>query len=192
MVVSRIIGDQIGLPYSKVVQVMTEYVLSSVSLDFPQYIVVSTFSIFVFFSLCLPCFVYVLQKSVWGRMLDLVIFMFLSVGSVVLFIVKVSFVECSAGCGVNSIACIFERLRITLFCLVQLSMSFRYECTCCLAVFMFLLVERIVMTSAYVISFILLFGGVGMSDVHILNSFGESTPLCGTGQGNERLCFFLR
>ena len=59
-------------------------------------------------------------------------------------------------------------------------MSCRYECTCCLAVFMFAWVERIVMSSAYVISFILLFGGVGMSDVYILNSVGESTPACGT------------
>ena len=38
------------------------------------------------------------------------------------------------------------------------------------------------MSSAYVISFILLFGGVGMSDVaiYILNSVGESAPPCGT------------
>ena len=36
------------------------------------------------------------------------------------------------------------------------------------------------MSSAYVISFVLLFGGVRMSDVYILNSVGESTPLCGT------------
>ena len=38
---------------------------------------------------------------------------------------------------------------------------------CCLAVFIFVWVERIVMSSTYVISFILLFGGVGMSDVYI-------------------------
>ena len=37
------------------------------------------------------------------------------------------------------------------------------------------------MSSTYVVSFIfLLFGGVGMSDVYILNSVGESTPPCGT------------
>ena len=33
------------------------------------------------------------------------------------------------------------------------------------------------MLSAYVISFILLLGGVRISDVYILNSVGESTPL---------------
>ena len=80
----------------------------------------------------------------------------------------------------NSIVCVFEEFRVRLFCLVHLNMSCRYECTCCLAVFMFMRGERIVMSSAYVISFILLFGGVGMSDVHILNSVGESTPPCGT------------
>ena len=47
--VSDIIGDQIVLPYSSVVLVMAVYVLSSVSLDFPQCIMVSAFSIFVVF-----------------------------------------------------------------------------------------------------------------------------------------------
>ena len=55
----------------------------------------------------------------------------------------------------------------------------RYEYTCCLAVFMFVWVERIVMFSAYIISF-LLFGGVGMPDVYIINRVRESTPPCGT------------
>ena len=45
---------------------------------------------------------------------------------------------------------------------------------------LFVWLEIIVMSSAYVISFILLFGGVGMSDVYILNSVGESTSPCGT------------
>ena len=35
------------------------------------------------------------------------------------------------------------------------------------------------MSSAYVMSFVLLLGGVGISDVYILNSVDESTP-CGT------------
>ena len=39
--------------------------------------------------------------------------------------------------------------------------------------------ERMLMSSAYVMSFILLFGGIGMSDVYILNNVGESTPPCG-------------
>ena len=47
--VSDIIGDQIVLSYSSVVLVMAVYVLSSVSLDFPQCVVVSAFSIIVVF-----------------------------------------------------------------------------------------------------------------------------------------------
>ena len=74
--------------------------------------------------------------------------------------------------------CLFEGFRIRLFLLVQLNMSCRYECTSCLAAFMFVWVERIVMSSAYGISFILLFGGVGMSDMYILNSVRESAPPC--------------
>ena len=70
MFVSDIIGDYIVFPYSSVALVMAVYVLSSVSLDFPQCVVVSDFSI-LWSSLCLSCFVYVLQKCVWGRMLDL-------------------------------------------------------------------------------------------------------------------------
>ena len=58
------------------------------------------------------------------------IFTFFSVLSV-LFIVSLSFVECSAGCGcrVNSIVFVFEELRIRLFCLIQLNMSCRYAKT---------------------------------------------------------------
>ena len=97
-----------------------------------------------------------------------------------LFIVSLSFVVCSARCGVSSIVCVFEWFSIRLFCLVMLNMSCRHECTCCLTVFMFGWVKRIVMSSAYVTSFILLFGGVGLCDVYILNSFEESTPPCGT------------
>ena len=47
--VSDIIGDQIVFSYSSVVLVMAEYVLSSVSLDLPQCVVESSFSIFVVF-----------------------------------------------------------------------------------------------------------------------------------------------
>ena len=36
------------------------------------------------------------------------------------------------------------------------------------------------MSSTYVISFIPLFGGVGMYDVYIVSSVGESTNSCGT------------
>ena len=61
-------------------------------------------------SLYLSCFVCVLRVYVWDRMLDLV-FYCLFVGSVVLFIVGLSFVECSTGFGVNSIVCGFQRFR---------------------------------------------------------------------------------
>ena len=43
------------------------------------------------------------------------IFMSLCVGSVVLFIVSLSFVDCSVRCGVNSIVCVFERFSIRFF-----------------------------------------------------------------------------
>ena len=59
-------------------------------------------------------------------------------------------------------------------------MSCRYECTCFLTVFWCVSVEKIVMSSAYVTSFILLFGGVRMSDVYTLDTLGESTPSCRT------------
>ena len=81
-----------------------------------------------------------------------------------LSIVSLSFVECSAGCRVNSIVRVFEVFRNRSLCLIQLNMFFRYECTCCSAVFMFVWIERTVMSSAYITCFILLFGGVGMSD----------------------------
>ena len=47
------------------------------------------------------------------------------------------------------------------------------------AMFMSLGVDVMVMSSAYVVS---LTGacGVGVSDVHMLNSMGDSTPPCGT------------
>ena len=79
----------------------------------------------------------------------------------------------------NSIVCVFEGFSIILFCLVQLNISCRYACTCCLVVFTFSWVERIVMSSSYIISFIL-FGGVWMSDVYTLSSVGESIPPCRT------------
>ena len=65
--VSDIIGDQIVLPYSSVVLVMALYVFNSVSLDFPPYVVVGAFSIFVaFFAFSVvfcTCFARVCQGS---------------------------------------------------------------------------------------------------------------------------------
>ena len=81
-------------------------------------IVMRAFSIFVvFFALsvmCCMCF----EEVCLGSNIRPCIFMFLFVGSVVLFIVSISFVECSAGCGVNSIVCVFEGFRLRIFCLV--------------------------------------------------------------------------
>ena len=50
---SHIIDAQIVLPYSSVVLVMAVYVLSRVSLDFPQCVVVRAFNIFDV--LCFVC-----------------------------------------------------------------------------------------------------------------------------------------
>ena len=133
VLVNYIIGNHIALPFSSVVLAMAVHVLSSFSLDFPQCVVVRAFSIFVVFFACLSCFVCVLRKCVWGQRLEL-IFVCFFVESVVLFIVSLSFVDCSVGCGVKSIVCVLEGFSIRLFCLVQLNMRCRYECTCCLAV----------------------------------------------------------
>ena len=46
-------------------------------------------------------------------------------------------------------------------------MSYRYGCTCRLAVFMFVWVEKIVMSFTYVISFILLLDDLGLCGVYI-------------------------
>ena len=44
----------------------------------------------------------------------------------------------------------------------------------------FVCVESIVMSSAYVMSVMLLFCGVGTSTVYMLKSVGDRTPPCGT------------
>ena len=110
------------------------YVLNSASMDFPQCVVVRDFNIFVMFFALSDVFCMCFEKVCLRSNIKPSIFMFLSMGSVLLFIVSLSFVECPAGCGVNSIVWVFEGYRIRLFCLVQLNMSCRYECTCCLAV----------------------------------------------------------
>ena len=116
---------------------MAVYVLNSVSLDFAQCVVVRGFSIYVVFFALSVLFCMCFEKVCLESNVRLSIFMFLFVGSVLLYIVSLSFVECSAGYGVNSIVCVFEGFRIRLFYLGQLSMSCRFECTCCFAGFMF-------------------------------------------------------
>ena len=96
----------------------------------------SAFSIFVVFFALSVVFCMCLAKVCLRSNVRHSIVTVLSVESVVLFIVSVSFVECSAGCGVNGIVCVFERFMIK-FCFVQLNMSCRYKCTYCLAIFMF-------------------------------------------------------
>ena len=123
------------------------------------------------------------------------IYTFLFVENVVLFIISFSLIECSAECGMNTIVCVFERFKIKLFCIVQLYMSCKHECTCFFAALMFVWLERIVISSAYVISFIFSFSD-GMSEVHRLNSVGESPPPCGTHVSIvacfDFLCLFLK
>ena len=65
------------------------------------------------------------------------------------------------------------------FVRVHVCISCRYEWMFALAMFMSLCVDVIVMSSAYVVSFTSTCG-VGVSDVYMLKSVGDSTPPCGT------------
>ena len=86
-----------------------------------------------------------------------------------------------AGSGVKIAVVVLEVLSDSWFCVVQLYTWCRYGWTCVCAVFMFVCVERIVISSAYVMVFIfVLGGGVGRSAMYMLKSVGESTPPCGT------------
>ena len=58
-------------------------------------------------------------------------------------------------------------------------MLFKYGCRCVFPLFKFPCVVEIVMSSAYVMSFVCLEGG-GMSEECMLKSVGERTPPCGT------------
>jgi len=62
----------------------------------------------------------------------------------------------------------------SLFC-VHVTISFRYGCRFCCAVFVFTCEDSVVMSSAYVDSETCS-GGVGMSDMYMLKSVGERTP----------------
>ena len=72
-------------------------------------------------------------------------------------------------------------LRMKLFACVHTItwMLFRYGCRCVFAVFKFLCVVEIVMSSVYVMSCVCLEGG-GMYELHMLKSVGERTLPCGT------------
>lgn len=69
-----------------------------------------------------------------------------------------------AGSGVKSVVVVLEAFSVSWFCCVQLCICCRYGCTWVCAVFMFVCVERMVMSSAYVIVLMFVFGGgVGKS-----------------------------
>ena len=76
------------------------------------------------------------------------IFGFLTVGSVSLLICRVRVLLYWAGSGVKSVVVVLVVLRESWFCFVQLCICWRYCCTCVCAVFMFVCVESIVMSSA--------------------------------------------
>ena len=88
----------------------------------------------------------------------------------------------SAGSGVKSVVCVLSSLSFRLFICVHVYMFCRYCVTCCSAICIYACVDVIVMSSAYVIIFMLWLGGVGMSDVYMLKRKGERTPPCGTPQ----------
>ena len=108
-------------------------------LEFPQCVKVRASSIFVVFLALSVVFYMCFEKACRGLTVRRSIFVFVR-GECVLFIASLSFAKwlSLAGCGVNSIVCVFEGLRIRLFCLIQLHGSCKYECTCCFVVFMFL------------------------------------------------------
>ena len=89
---------------------------------------------------------------------------FFTVGRMSLFIWRESVVLYCAGSGVKSVVVVLEVFRDSWFCCVQLYICCRYSCTCVCAVVMFVCVERIEMSSAYVMVFTF-GGGVGRSDM---------------------------
>ena len=88
----------------------------------------------------------------------------LFVGSVSLFICSVRVVLYCAGSGVKSVVVVYEVLNDNWFCIVQLYIWCKYGWTCVCAVFMFVYVESMVISSAYVmVLMFVLRGGVGKS-----------------------------
>ena len=106
------------------------------------------------------------------------IFGFLFMGSVMLSICSSSCVLYSDGSGVKRVHVVLAGLRMRLFVRVHVCISCRYGWMFALAMFMSLCVDVMVMSSLYVVSFA---GacGVGVPDVYMLKSVGDSTPPCG-------------
>ena len=173
------IGDQIVLAYSIMGRVIVLYVVFRVSLDFPQCVDVSAFISLVVCVARLCVFCMWLAYVSFGSSVSPRIFGFLIVGSVSLLICRFRVLLYCAGSGVNRVVVVLVVLRESWFCWVQSCVCCRYCCTCVCAVFMFVWVESIVMSSAYVIVFTF-GGGVGRSDMYMLKSVGDNTPPCGT------------
>ena len=74
MFASHIIGDQIVPKYSGIALVMVVYVLSSVSLDFPQFVGVRALSIFVVYFALPAVFCMCFEKLCLGSMYGIIFY----------------------------------------------------------------------------------------------------------------------
>ena len=81
---------------------------------------------------------------------------------------------------------LFSVLIMSLFPCVHTWMLFTCGCICVFAVFQFLCVVEMVMSSACVMSYVCL-GVGGVSEVYMLKSVAKRTPHCGTPVFNWRL-----
>ena len=174
-----------GETYSSMGLVLALYDAMIVSFCFLHVVDVSALSICIvlraFVVVIYMCLLYAsLRSRVSPR-----IFGLMFMGSVMLSICSSSCVLYSAGSGVKRVHVVLSGLRIKLFVRVHVCILCRYDWIFSLAMFMSLCVDVMVMSSAYVVS---LTGdcGVGVSDVDILKSVGDSTPHCGTPFLNGR------
>ena len=55
------------------------------------------------------------------------------VSRMLLFMLSCRLVEYSAGSGVKSVVCVLFAFSMSLFCTVQFTISLRYGCSCCWA-----------------------------------------------------------
>ena len=74
---------------------------------------------------------------------------------------------------------VFDAFKVRLLSCVHSTIWLRYGCICCCAVWWFEWEDSMVMSSAYVTTWTE-GGGVGRSEVYMLNSVGERTDPCGT------------
>ena len=172
-------GDHMVKTYSNMGLVMALYVAMIVSFCFPRVVDVSDLSMcIVLCALVVVVSMCLLYVSLWSRVSPS-IFRLMFMGSVILSICSSSCLLYSAGSGVKRVHVVLYGLRMMLFVRVHVGISCRYDWMFALAMFMSLCVDVMVMSSAYVVSFT---GacGVGVSDVYMLKSLGDSTPPCGT------------